>query len=122
MRFSAQRTAILNFVKGVKTHPTAHEIYEHARDGFPNISLGTVYRNLNQLVENNLLLSIVDNNIQRYDGNLADHQHFLCLHCEELYDVNISLEDFVLSSKAEIGHEVHGTELKMTGICKYCKK
>jgi Fe2+ or Zn2+ uptake regulation protein len=105
----------------VKTHPCAQEVYDHVREIFPKISLGTVYRNLSQLVENNLLLTFVEDNMQRFDGNLADHQHFHCTKCGELYDVNISLENFVLGNKAEIGHEVHGSELRMTGICRYCK-
>ncbi|MFQ5901182.1 MAG: transcriptional repressor, partial [Thermodesulfobacteriota bacterium] len=57
-KLNKHRQIILNVLKGVKTHPTADWIYEELKKEIPNISLGTVYRNLTYLKENNFILKL----------------------------------------------------------------
>ncbi len=66
-------------LKSPKTHPTASRIYEMVREDIPNISLGTVYRNLAQLdKEGNILTLTVKEGSDHFDGNPEPHYHFDC--------------------------------------------
>ena len=51
VRHSKQRDAIKAYLLSTTSHPTAEAVYEQLQNDFPNISLGTVYRNLNFLVD-----------------------------------------------------------------------
>jgi len=120
MRFSKQRDLILNIVQDTRTHPTADYVYEKARKELPNVSLGTVYRNLGQLVENNQLKSLnIDGSIH-YDAFLDDHQHFQCKTCNRVYDIDINAEDFVSQVESKTNHIIDRCQIHLVGICKDC--
>ena len=79
VRNTQQKRLILSLMDGNKNHPTADQIYELARQQDPHISRGTVYRNLHQLVEQNVLLKIlVPNSSDHYDSRTYFHYHFYC--------------------------------------------
>ncbi|MCH8011420.1 MAG: transcriptional repressor [Candidatus Marinimicrobia bacterium] len=122
MRYSKQRKEILEIIKTTNSHPTADWIYERVRTQIPNISLGTVYRNLRQLVDNDLIHARTVNGMVHYDGNLGDHQHFYCTDCGILYDLDLSLEDFVSEITENLGHVIHECDLQFNGICNSCQQ
>lgn len=87
-RMTRQRKVILEELGKVYTHPTADEIYAMVKEKLPNISLGTVYRNLDLLAENNQVLKLeTAGNIRRYDANMAPHSHIRCVSCGKVFDV-----------------------------------
>ncbi len=88
MRYSRQRELIMENIKGRCDHPTADEIYSACRELEPNISLGTVYRNLKQLVDEGdiITLETVDKKIH-YDGDISRHSHFVCENCGKIIDL-----------------------------------
>lgn len=88
MRFSHQRALVEKIMKSRYDHPTADMVYESARKLEPNISLGTVYRNLKTLSEEGVIdtLETVDKKIH-YDGNKIEHIHFICSDCGQIFDV-----------------------------------
>jgi Fur family peroxide stress response transcriptional regulator len=89
MRYSKQRDLVYNIVINSHDHPTAYTVYLKAREQMPNISLGTVYRNLNELVENEQILRvIVPGDSDRFDHTLINHTHFLCKECKCVTDLN----------------------------------
>lgn len=93
-RYSRQREVILRIVRSTDAHPTADWIYEQARTIIPKISLGTVYRNLNLLVEEGFIQRLLlDDGIARYDGKLGPHHHFICKKTGRIYDVEVPLAD-----------------------------
>ena len=87
MRYSKQRELIFEALKGVCSHPTAEEIYGMVRKTDPSISLGTVYRNLNQLSDNGDILKITSANGDRFDYPRHPHFHFRCTACGCVSDV-----------------------------------
>ena len=87
MRHSKQRDQIYEIVKNTEEHPTADWIYERAREMMPAISLGTVYRNLGQLVDHGMIRSLEYKGAVRYDGRLEHHHHFVCKTCGRIHDV-----------------------------------
>ena len=86
--YSRQREAILNVLRSTDTHPTASWIYEKVREQIPNISLGTVYRNLTELSQSGDILSIdVRDGQEHYDGDNSPHLHLRCRCCNGISDV-----------------------------------
>ena len=116
-RFSAQREAVLNRVMNTNSHPTADWIFDEVRKEFPRISLGTVYRNLNQLVTAGQIREVRDENLTRYDGNIKPHEHIKCLQCGELFDVNVLPEDFAVSPMLDDSFTVKDIQLTLVVDC-----
>ncbi|MCR5494365.1 MAG: transcriptional repressor [Treponema sp.] len=123
-RNSAQRSLILNIMDGNKSHPTADEIYDEARKQDSHISRGTVYRNLNLLVENGLLLRIpVPGQADHFDSTLSDHYHFYCRECNRVFDVpDFDVEGIkaVEKSLEEQGFESVCHKIVFEGTCPDC--
>ena len=114
MKHSYQRDIILE--ETIKLdHPSVEMIYESVRRRIPNISLGTVYRNLNQLVQHNLLKKIMINNNSHFDKTLYNHFHFYCNDCQKVYDIDLNI-DF-----NKINHDVSECNLELNGVCQKCK-
>ncbi|MEA4894715.1 MAG: transcriptional repressor [Oscillospiraceae bacterium] len=122
-RFSKQRELIYEAVRGTTEHPTAETVYNWLKPGNPTLSLGTVYRNLNQLVEEGSLQRLPFP-IERFDANTAPHAHFLCCSCGNVYDILEICYDPSLDKKAEkiSGHTVNHHELYFDGTCDRCSK
>lgn len=123
-RNSKQRQRLLNLLQGTKTHPTADWLYENLRKEFPNISLGTVYRNLGVLEEQGLIMRLQHGSaFDRFDANVSNHPHFYCQSCGRVYDIDIE-EDWDINKykKHHDGHEIRGCVRKYYGICHECKK
>ena len=79
LKYSRQRESIKHFLMTTKKHPTADEVYMHVKRDFPNISLGTVYRNLNLLTDIGEAVKIsTPDGGDRFDGRTEPHNHFLC--------------------------------------------
>lgn len=122
MKHSRQRDAVLAVLCSTNTHPTADWIYDRVRLEMPNISLGTVYRNLNVLAENNKILKIGMVGEQcRYDGNIRPHNHFVCRGCNGVFDIDIDY-DCSINQLAEncTGGSVEYHTLLFYGYCKDC--
>lgn len=105
LNYSRQREAILDFLCHTTSHPTAEEVYRHIQDIYPNISLGTVYRNLSLLVEHGQALKIQGEDCDHFDGNTEPHYHFVCDACHHVYDVDMEPSDQLIQSA---GHNVPG--------------
>ena len=88
MRKSKQRDLIIDIIKGRKDHPTADMIYSSARENNPNISLGTVYRNLKLLVDEKIIITLeTEDERLHYDGDTSRHSHFICNKCGKIIDL-----------------------------------
>ena len=122
MRYSYQREIIKEIVCSTRTHPTADWIYAQARLVIPNISLGTVYRNLGQLVDRKEIRALDVGGAIHYDGQVHDHQHFLCAECNKVYDIEIKSGDVVSLIETKIDHHVTECQVHLTGTCSTCKQ
>jgi Fe2+ or Zn2+ uptake regulation protein len=86
-KITCQKKTILDFLKSVRTHPTAEEIYQAVKTKLPQISKGTVYRNLNFLAREGKILEIFSNKVSHYDGDISFHSHFICRKCGKIFDI-----------------------------------
>ena len=118
MNYSKQREIILDYINNCCLHPTADMVYEEVKKKLPRLSFSTVYRNLNQLVEQNKIKKIsLDNEKYIYDNVKKDHAHFYCIKCGVLEDVELSN-----NIKLNINYEINSIELVVKGICNKCKE
>ena len=97
MNYSRQRESIKDFLSTRKDHPTADTIYMNIRKQFPNISLGTIYRNLNLLSDIGEITRLTTGDgCDHYDFNTAPHNHFVCTRCHSVLDLEMdSIDDIV---------------------------
>ena len=119
-RVTRQRQLILEELRKVTSHPTADEIYQIVRSKLPNISLGTVYRNLEVLSETGAIQKIdMDKNRLRYDGNPTGHFHIKCTGCGKVADLH-NIPEIPVTLHAYEGWSILGHRLDFFGICPEC--
>lgn len=119
MRNTKQKNLILDIVNKSHNHPTANEIYKECLQTIPNISLGTVYRNLNKLVKLGYVQKIeVINNIVRFDKPTS-HDHFICINCSKIIDLKRSN---ITYGKTIDGNKIIDCKVRYEGICCDCLK
>ena len=88
-KHSHKRSAIEQAICSSNEHPSADLIYASLRANYPSISLATVYRNIAQLRADGVIKSVgVVDGIERYDGDLSDHPHFVCEQCGAVIDID----------------------------------
>jgi Fur family transcriptional regulator, peroxide stress response regulator len=122
-RNTRQRGVILDILKASCEHPTAETIYREARRVLPNISLGTVYRNLNFLRDQRAVREIrpSDGGSARFEGMDTPHAHFHCVHCSALLDIPLppALESIRFEEEEKIS-AVSLFDLHVIGSCCRC--
>lgn len=124
IKYSRQREMILNHVKNFPVHPTADEVYTALKKDNPELSLGTVYRNLNLLCELGMLKKIhIDNAKERYDVRTDRHSHLLCTVCNRVFDITDEALDGIEKRISEkYGYIVEDVSLNVKGKCAECAK
>ena len=122
-RNTRQRGVILDILQESCSHPTAEMIYREARRVLPNISLGTVYRNLNFLRDQGTVREIrpSEGGSSRFDGADTPHAHFHCAHCNALIDIPmpVALENLRFQETDKIS-AVSSIDLHVIGTCSGC--
>jgi len=121
-RYSRQRELIYHCVKESCEHPTAEMVYRQLKPDYPNLSMGTVYRNLNLLADEGMLTRMPFT-VERYDATTELHSHFRCSRCERVMDL-VQPYDPALDELAqkESGYQITGHMLIFDGICPDCLK
>ena len=118
-----KRNAILSYLQGTTAHPSAETIYSDLKAQIPDLSIGTVYRNLTHFRKQGLVSSIATvNGIERFDANTEPHVHFICEDCNAVIDLHQLSTPQALCSEAEgsIGCSVSGCQLSFSGKCRDC--
>ena len=123
MKYSKQRALILETLKQNPSHPTAEEIFKLVRQKDANISLATVYRNLNQLADHGIIrkLEHIDN-VARFDHTLSEHHHFICTSCSKVIDIAPSILPYLKEQITEqTGLAVTHADIFLKGLCPHCR-
>jgi len=124
LKYSRQRESIKSYLSCCHTHPTADAVYLAIREQYPNISLGTVYRNLSLLASLGEIRKIsCGDGADRFDGDLRPHSHVVCTCCGIVQDLpgqpSESLMEFAESHYAG---KIFGFQTIFQGICPDCLK
>lgn len=120
IKLTPQRLAILNFLEGNKTHPSAEDIYKSVIKRFPTMSFATVYNTLEALKSiDNIKELKIDSSKKRYDPVTSNHHHFICEKCKKIVDI---FKDFDITLPDELtsGFEVKSKSIEFQGICDNC--
>jgi len=112
----------MEVLKGVRTHPSADWIYDEVRKKLPHISKGTVYRNLNVLEDEGVIIELnVDGMVGRYEVRQHNHYHFICEKCGRIYDLNEPVEtELNMKYAKKTGFNILHHRLEFRGLCKDC--
>lgn len=122
IKHSRQRESIKNFLMQRCDHPTAETVYLGMKEDFPNISLGTVYRNLSLLAELGEILKIsMGNGPDRFDANTEPHYHFFCNECGRVLDLEMaSVEHINVLAGHSFEGRIEGSITHFFGKCPEC--
>lgn len=124
MKNSRQRNSIKMFLMQRTDHPTAAVIYQELRKEYPNISLGTVYRNLNLMCSLGEIRKVsCTGESDRFDGITAPHYHHICTKCGAVHDIPIQVIDSINELAQNFTeHRITGHQTYFYGICKDCEE
>lgn len=122
LKYSRQRESIKNFLMSRNDHPTADVVYHQLRIIYPNISLGTVYRNLALLTDLGEIQKLsCGDGVDRFDGHTKPHYHVICTKCHKVSDLDMN---YAAELDEAASHRFKGKILEHTcnfyGICEDC--
>ena len=112
-RNTIQKTMILKYVRSVRTHPSAEEVFNHVKKKIPNITLATVYRNLNTLAEKGIISRIEINHEYHYDYITKDHIHLVCKNTGEIKDIE---DNEIIDSIKKILSKISKRKIKLISM------
>lgn len=122
-RNTKQRKLILDTVRHIACHPSADAVFAEIHKAYPTVSRGTVYRNLNLLVDNGELIRINTQSACKYDHRLDRHDHIICSSCGRICDVPSSSKDnFSNELFSHTGYKILSKSTVYEGICPECQK
>jgi len=122
LKHSRQRDAVLTFMQSTTSHPTAEDVYSVVKQEFPKVSLGTIYRNLNLLVDQGDLIRIrCGDGVEHFDATVESHNHFICRVCGRVQDVDWEFSsDINQAAEKCCSGKIEGHELYFYGTCNQC--
>ena len=122
---SKKRDAILESIRSTKEHPSAEWVYSQLKPLYPDLSLGTVYRNLAIFREQGDVISVgCFGGQERFDGNVEPHPHFVCEQCNKVIDLDLAFSglEYFPDVERSVGGTVSGVYVFFTGLCDECLK
>ncbi len=124
LKYSRQREVIKEFLKTRKDHPTADTVYMNVREQYPNISLGTVYRNLTLLADIGEIQRLrVGDGVDHFDADVSPHYHFVCTECGSVIDLEMdSIDNIVDIAGMNFDGKITGHVTYFYGYCGNCQK
>ena len=122
-RLTTQRIKILEYLAGTESHPTAEAIHQAIKKEMPSITLATVYRNLNLLANQGIIIKFKIGNTYHFDGKEGSHEHAVCTICGKILDVEQPTLSEQALKNAQI-NDFHPEKVRMMffGICKTCEE
>jgi Fur family transcriptional regulator, peroxide stress response regulator len=122
IKLTPQRIAIMDFLEGNTDHPSAQDIYNALKIGFPSMSFATVYSTLEMLRDKGLLSELtIDPSRKRFDPNFRKHHHLICTSCSKVVDVHMDFRHDLPAAVAD-DFSLTGNHIEFYGICTECSK
>ena len=123
-KYSRQREEIKKYLSTRKDHPSADQVYAAMRQEIPNISLGTVYRNLTMLADTGEILRLrVGDGVDHFDYDTSEHYHFICNECGSVIDLEMNNIDIIKTTAQEnFQGKIEGHFTYFYGTCADCCK
>jgi len=126
LRYSKQRETIYEVLKDDCTHPCVDDIYAKVKQLIPDISLGTVYRNLNLLADHHRITRLdIGDGVIHFDARIDPHYHLICDQCGTIQDIVCSqaiLDELINKVNEQSEHVIEGAQILFHGTCSHCFK
>ena len=126
LKYSRQRQVIKDFLMTRKDHPTADVVYMNVKREYPNISLGTVYRNLSLLADLGEIQRLqVGDGVDHFDADTSRHYHVVCTECGSVTDLMMDstpYDQLIDTADADYDGIVQGHVTYFYGVCGNCHK
>jgi Fur family ferric uptake transcriptional regulator len=120
LRMTNQRRAILHALQKMSFHPAADDVYTKVKHRLPRITLGTVYRTLDSLVEQGVILEVnTPGRRKRFDHKTEPHSHIICTVCGAIEDVLTDASQLAILS--DTGFSIAGLDIQFSGECPACR-
>jgi Fur family peroxide stress response transcriptional regulator len=121
-RRTPQRLAIMKFLDGHRSHPSAEDVYGAVKKQFPTLSLATVYNTLKTLRERGEIIEVgSDPAKKRFDTAAESHHHLVCVRCRKILDIPEKFTP-VLTDKEKMGYEIIRSQVDFHGLCPKCQR
>ena len=118
-----KRNAILAYLKSTGEHPSAEMVFSQLKPQIPDLSIGTVYRNLSLFKQQGLAASVATvKGVERFDANTEPHVHFICEDCDAVIDLpEMQVPQFAaVPAACQVGGTVQMCQLSFSGLCRNC--
>lgn len=126
IRPSTQRLAIVEYLLGTTSHPTADAIFTAVHPAIPTLSRTTVYSTVSMLADRGVILALdLDPDQMHYDGDITPHAHLLCTRCGHIDDVwfrGEGVQSLLDAAPVPEGASVTDIQLSYKGLCASCRK
>ncbi|MEA3314954.1 MAG: Fur family transcriptional regulator [Campylobacterota bacterium] len=122
LKATPQRLAMLEFIS-IYGHINVDRLYENIKNRFSSISLATIYKNINSMIDNKLLFEVkLPNKKSVYEITKNKHSHLLCENCGDIIDIEVNIDDKIQEIIKNNNFNIKQSDLVFSGICKDCKK
>jgi len=122
IKLTPQRIAILDYLEGNVTHPSAEDVYRAVLRKFPTMSFATVYNTLETLKDRGMVRELTgDPGKKRFDPNSRPHHHLICTQCRRIVDVQVEFR-LPVAEQDRAGFEITGNHIEVYGTCPVCTK
>jgi Fur family peroxide stress response transcriptional regulator len=123
---TAQRQAIMNYLKDNKSHPSIKDIHQDVSEKLYNISLTTVYNTMDMLKEMGIVMElpvVIHGEGRRFDANPIPHDHLICTTCGAVVDIESNVyHSSLITEEQRQGFDVRALSVNVYGLCPQCKK
>lgn len=122
-RNTIQKELVKNAVISLHGHVTADEVYDFIKKEHPSVGKGTVYRNLNILVEEGAVRRVeISDGPDCFDFTIREHYHVKCIECGKVFDVDMDTIDLMKKIRDKHGIEFLSFDILFRGICPKCRE
>jgi len=122
LKATPQRLAIMDIIED-HGHINIDSLYEEVKKRFNSISLATIYKNINSMIENLLLTEVkLPNRKSVYEIIKSEHSHLLCKECGAVIDVEVDTEHMVSDISLKYNFDINGSDVVLFGTCGSCRK
>ena len=121
LKATPQRLAIADALY-INGHVNIESLYKIMIKKFSSISLATIYKNINLMIENSFIQEVkIPNTKSVYELTKSSHSHFVCQKCGKVVDIEIDLDDVIKNTMNSTNFKVAKTDLVLSGICENCQ-
>lgn len=122
IKMTPQRAAIMEYLEGSMSHPSADEIYAEVHKLYPMMSFATVYNTLDALKKQNMVWELtIDGDRRRYDPKTEPHDHLVCVDCRSIVDISHA-GHVCLAGEETHGYMIIREHIEYFGLCPKCQR